>query len=167
MITHSSVLAWKTPWTEEPGGLPSMGVTKKSDMIQQPSMHTQIQRQSERTCIHIYVWHIHTYVYTWACLMSLFFSCSIMSSCLRARGLQHARPPCPSPTPGVHPNSCPWSRWCHPTISSSVVPVSSRLQSLQASGSFPVTQLAYHVAKGLELQLQHQSFQWPLRVAIL
>ena len=59
-----------------------------------------------------------------------------MSDSLRHHGLQHARPPCPSPTPGVYPNSCPLSRWCHPTISSSVVPLSSHLQSFPASGSF-------------------------------
>ena len=55
--------------------------------------------------------------------------------------LQHARPPCTSPTPGVHPNPCPLSRWCHPTISSSVVPFSFCPQSFPASGSFPVSQL--------------------------
>ena len=55
--------------------------------------------------------------------------------------LQHARPPCPSPTPGVHPNPCPLSRWCHPTISSSVVPFSFCPQSFPASGSFPVSEL--------------------------
>ena len=55
--------------------------------------------------------------------------------------LQHARPPCPSPTPGVHSNSCALSRWCHPAISSSVVPCSSCPQSLPASGSFPMSQL--------------------------
>ena len=60
---------------------------------------------------------------------------------LRPHGLRHARPPCPSPTPGAHSNSCPWSRWCHPAISSSVVPFSSRLQSFPASGSFPMSQL--------------------------
>ena len=54
---------------------------------------------------------------------------------------QHARPPCPSPTPGVYPNSCPLSRWCQPTISSSVVPFSSCLQSFPTSGSFPMSQL--------------------------
>ena len=54
---------------------------------------------------------------------------------------QHARPPCPSPTPRVHPNPCPLSRWCHPTISSSVVPYSSRLESFPASGSFQMSQL--------------------------
>ena len=55
--------------------------------------------------------------------------------------LQHARPPCPSPSPGVHSNSCPWSRWCHPAISSSVIPFSSCPQSLPASESFPMSQL--------------------------
>ena len=64
-----------------------------------------------------------------------------MSSSLPPHGLQHARPPCPSPTPRVYPNSCPLSRWCHPTISSSVVPFSSRLQSFPASESFPMSQL--------------------------
>ena len=53
---------------------------------------------------------------------------------------QHARPPCPSPTPGVYPNSCLLSRWCYPTISSSVIPFSSHLQSFPASGSFPMNQ---------------------------
>ena len=65
---------------------------------------------------------------------------SVMSESLRPHGLQHARPPCPSPTPWVHSDSCPLSRWCHPTISSSVVPFSSRLQSFLASGSFPMSQ---------------------------
>ena len=60
---------------------------------------------------------------------------------LRPHGLQHARLPCPSPTPGVYSNSCPLSRWCHLTISSSVVPFSSCLQSFPASGSFPMCQL--------------------------
>ena len=62
-----------------------------------------------------------------------------MSNSLWPHEQQHARPPCPSPTPGVHPNSCPLSRWCHLTISSSVVPFSC-LQSCPASGSFPVSQ---------------------------
>ena len=59
---------------------------------------------------------------------------------LRPHGWQHARPPCPSPTPGACSNSCPLSWWCHPTISSSVVPLSSCLQSFPASGSFPMSQ---------------------------
>ena len=71
---------------------------------------------------------------------SLQFSYSVMFNSLQPHGLQHARPPCPSPTPGVYPNSGPLSWWCHPTISSSVVPFSSCLQSFPASGSFPVSQ---------------------------
>ena len=64
-----------------------------------------------------------------------------MSDSSQPHESQHARPPCPSPTPGVYSNSCPLSRWCHPAISSSVVPFSSCPQSLPASGSFPMSQL--------------------------
>ena len=73
-------------------------------------------------------------------LSSVQFSCSVVSDSLRPHGLQHARPPCPSPTPGVYPNSCPLSQWCHPTISSSVIPFSCP-QSFLASGSFQMSQL--------------------------
>ena len=72
-------------------------------------------------------------------LNSVQFSRSVVSDSLRPHEPQHTRPPCPSPTPGVHPNPCPLSRWCHPTISSSVVPCSSCLQSFPASGSFLIT----------------------------
>ena len=72
---------------------------------------------------------------------SVQFSHSVMSDSLQPRESQHARPPCPSPTPGVHPNSCPSSRWCHPAISSSVVNSSFCPQSLPASESFPMSQL--------------------------
>ena len=67
---------------------------------------------------------------------SVQFSFSVVSDSLQLHGLPHARPPCPSPTPGVYSNSWPLSRWCHPSISSSVVPFSSHLQSFPASGSF-------------------------------
>ena len=73
--------------------------------------------------------------------LSVQFSHSVMSDSLRPHGLQHARPPCPSPTPGVYSHSCPLSRWCHPTISSSVVPFSSCLQFFPASRYFPMSQL--------------------------
>ena len=69
------------------------------------------------------------------------FSCSVVFDSLRPHELQHARPPCPSPTPRLHPNPCPLSRWCHPTISSSVVHFSSCPQSFPASGSFQMSQL--------------------------
>ena len=74
-------------------------------------------------------------------ISSVQFSHSVMSDSLRPNELQHARPPCPSPTPRVHSNSCPSSRWCHPAISSPVVPLSSCPQSLPASESFPMSQL--------------------------
>ena len=83
---------------------------------------------------------------------SVQFSCSVVSNSLRPHEPQHARPSCPSPTPGVHPNPCPLSRWCHPTILCSVVPFSSCPQSLPASGSFPMITSLHEVAKVLEFQ---------------
>ena len=74
-------------------------------------------------------------------LLSDQISHSVVSDSLRRHEPQHARPPCPSPTPGVHSDSRPLSQWCHPAISSSVVPFSSCPQSLPASGSFPMSQL--------------------------
>ena len=73
------------------------------------------------------------------------FSCSVVSDSLQPRAPQHARPPCPSPTPGVYSNSCPLSWWCHPIISSTVVPFSSCPQSFPASGSF---QMSHFFASG-------------------
>ena len=73
--------------------------------------------------------------------LSVQFSCSVVSNSLQPHGLYHARPCCPSPTPGVYSNSCPLSWWCYPTISSSVVPFSSCPQSFPASGSFLMSQL--------------------------
>ena len=72
---------------------------------------------------------------------SVQFSCSVVSDSSQPHESEHTRPLCPSPPPGVYPNSCPSSRWCHPAISSSVVPFSSCPQSLPASGSFPMSQL--------------------------
>ena len=74
-------------------------------------------------------------------MRSIQFSRSVVSDSLQPHELQHARPPCPSPTPGVHWNSRPSSQWCHPAISSSVIPFSSCPQSLPASESFPMSQL--------------------------
>ena len=89
----------------------------------------------------IYYLGQHTYVgnhkYMWE---SVQFSCSVVSDYLRPHESQHARPPCPSPTPGIHSGSRPSSQWCHPAISSSVIPFSSCPQSLPASESFPMSQ---------------------------
>ena len=76
----------------------------------------------------------------WIHRESVQFSHSVMYDSMRSHESQHARPPCPSPTPGIHPNSCPSNWWCHTAISSSVVPFSSCPQSLPASGSFPMSQ---------------------------
>ena len=80
-------------------------------------------------------------IYFFVSISSVQFSCSVMSDSLRPHESQHTRLPCPSPTPGVYSNSCPSSRWCHPAISSSVVPFSSCPQCLPGSGSFPMSQL--------------------------
>ena len=116
MATHSSILAWRIPWTEELGGLQSTGC-KESDTTER----------------------LH-FAFTFYCIAQ--FS-SVTQSCLtlQLHGLQHARLPCSSPTPWAYSNSCPSSRWCHPTISSSVVPFSSCLQSFPVSGSFLMSQL--------------------------
>ena len=97
---------------------------------------------------------------------TLLCSHSVVSNSLQPHGLQHTRPPCPSPTPGVYPNSCPLSRWCHPTISSSVSPPPA-LNLSQHRGLFKWVSSSRQVAKVLEFQLQHQSFQWTPRTDLL
>ena len=104
-------------------------------------------------------------------LSSVQFSCSVVSDSLRPHGLQHARFPCPSSniikTPGACSNLCPLSQWCRSTVSSSVVPFSSCLQFFQHQGLFQWVSSLHQVAKVLELQLQHQSFQWIFRTDFL
>ena len=87
------------------------------------------------------------------------FSRSLVSDSLQPHGLQHTRPPCPSPTPWVYSNSCPLSQWCHPTISSSVVCFSSHVQSFPASGSFPMSQFFTSVGQNTEVSASASSFQ--------
>ena len=112
---------------------------------------SQINPQSRHLLLHGY-WHRNTTALQYNSFSplpkstphtspSVQFSHSVVSASLRPHGLQHARPPCPSPTPGVYLNSCPLSWWCHPTIASSVVPFSSCLQSFPASGFFQMSQL--------------------------
>ena len=98
---------------------------------------------------------------------SVQFSRSVVSNSFWPHGLQHTRLPCPSPTLGACSNSCPQSRWCHPTISSSVIPFSSYLQSFQHQGLFQWVRSSHQVAKVLEFQLQHQYFQWIFRTDFL
>ena len=93
-----------------------------------------------------HLWQIHVlnpddYIQRWGLHgASVWFTYSVMSNYLQPHGLQHARLPCPSPTPGVYSNSCPLRQWCHPIISSSVVPFSFCLQSFPASGSLQMSQ---------------------------
>ena len=122
MTTCSSILAWKILCTEEPGGLQSKWL--------------QIVRHDWATDTHT---HTHTHTHIHKEFLLLFFR-SVMSNYLWPYVLQHARLPCPSLSPAVCSNSCPLSRWCHPTISSSVTPFSFCLQSLPASGSFLMSQ---------------------------
>ena len=86
---------------------------------------------------------------------------SVQLSCVQLfETLQHARSPCPIPTLWVYPNSCPLSQWCHRTISSSIVPFSSCLQSFLASGSFPMNQFFALGSQNIGVSAYHQSFQW-------
>ena len=102
-------------------------------------------------------------------MVSVQFSCLVMSDSLQHHEPQHARPPCPLPTPGVYPNSFPLSQWCHPTISSSAVPFSSCPQSFPTSGSFQISQLfasggqsigVSALTSGLPMNTQYWSLEW-------
>ena len=150
MATHSSILVWRISCSEEVGGLQSIGSQRVihdwSNLATKP-----ICPQSQHCLLSVLLLKPfsnsllrlkkHLLLCERMCSHSVHFSRSVVSDSLRPHELQHARPPCPSPTPRVHSNSCPSSRWCHPVISSSVVPFSFCPQSLPASGSFPMCQL--------------------------
>ena len=108
-------------------------------------MNEQVIKPNIRLWIYVWVYTLEIYMKNFhnyqGLLILVQLSCSVVSNSLCPHELQHARPPCPSPTPGVYSNLCPSSRWCHPAISSSVVPFSSCPQSLPASQSFPMSQL--------------------------
>ena len=111
-------------------------------------------------------------VVTWCSVMAalplmFLFSGSVVSDSLWFHGLQHARLPCPSPSPGICSNSCPLSQWWRPTISSSVLPFSSCLQPFPASGSLPVSWLLAAGGQSFRASAHHQSFQWVFRVDFL
>ena len=97
----------------------------------------------------------------------MLLNCGVGEDSWESLGLQHTRPPCPSPTPRVYSNSCPLSWWCHPTISSSVVPSPPTLNLSQYQGLFKWVSSLHQVAKVLEFQLRHQSFQWIFRTDFL
>ena len=152
MKSLSRARLFATPWTIAYQAPPSMGFPRQGYCSGLP---LPSPKEGVKWCVT---------EFTTGFFGSVQFSCSVVSDFLLPHGPQHARPPCPSSTAGVYPNSCPLCRWCHPTISSSVVPFSSCLQSFPASGSFQMSQLFNQVAKVLEFQLQYQSFQWTLRI---
>jgi len=125
-------------------------------------IQTQVTISLKQTDTYIYM-HTHTYLY----MLLLFFICSVVSDFLWPHGLQHTRLPCPSASPRACSNSCPLSQQCHPTISSSSPPSPPPLNLSQHQGLFQWVGLSQKVAKGLELQLQHQSFQRIFRADFL
>ena len=138
MATHCSILAWRIPWTEETGRLQSMG-------LQRVGHDWATSKMSHSSGSLLVPWFMYPLPLNWITVQfsSVQFSRSVVSDYLRPYGLQHTRLPCLSPAPRACSNSCPLSRWCHPTISSSVVPFSSCLQSFPASRSFPMSQLSW------------------------
>ena len=132
MATNFSVLAWRIPGTGKPGWLPSMGSHR-------------VEHDWSDLAAAVFS--------TLFILSSVQFSRSVMSNSLQPHESQHARPPCASPTPGVHSNSHPSSRWCHPAISSSVVPFSSCPNPSQHQSLFQWVNSSHEVAKVLEFQL--------------
>ena len=120
MATHSNILAWKTPWVEEHGGLQLLG-HKELDMTEYPYTNSKLIKKDAQVYIS---------------------SVQLLSrvQLFATHGLQHARFPCPSPTPRACSNSCPLSQWYHLAISVSVIPFSSCPQSFPVSGSFPMSQ---------------------------
>ena len=142
MATHSSTVVWKIPWMEEPGRLQSMGSQRvRPDWTTSLSLFFHVKWKG-------LTFHQELKGENREMEERQYFGSSVQFSLvaqlcptLQSHGLQHARPPCPSPTAGLYPNPCPLSRWCHPSISSSVVPFSSCPQSFPASGSFQMSQV--------------------------
>ena len=161
MATHSSILSWEIPWSEESGGLQSMGSQR---------VGRDLGAKSQQHVVYIlksYNWKkAKSEEKTKAQRWILMFSRLVVSNSLPPHGLQYARLPCHSLSPGACSNTCPLSQWCRPTISSSVIPF-SYLRSFTAAGSFYWISSPPQVAKVLELQLQRQSFQWIFRVDFL
>ena len=167
MATHSSILAWEIPRTEEPGGLQSKGSQRvRDDWVTITSLHFRLHPE-----------HLFSYLFNGdktclpassQCLSSVQFSRSVVSDSLRPHESQHARPPCPSPTPRVHPNlMCiesvmPSSHLilCRPLLLLPPIPPSIRV-------FFQWVNSSHEVAKVLEFQPQHQSFRWTPRTGLL
>ena len=194
MATHSSTVAWRIPWAEELVGC-SPWNREESDMTERLHFHFSLSCTGEGngnlleySCLE----NPRDGGAWWAAIcgvaqsriqltrlnssssspqsshfISFQFS-SVSQSCLSlwSHGLQHTRPPCPSPTPGAGSNSCPSSQWCHSTISSSVIPFSARLQSFPASGSLQMNQFFASGGQNIVVSAL-ASFQWTPRTDLL
>ena len=129
MATQSHIIAWKIPRTEEAGGLQSMGSPRVGHgLVTKQQLPSKSNGQVQST-------------------FQLQFSRSVVSDFLRPHGLQLARLPCPSPTPRTYSNSCPLIQWCHPTISSSVIPLLLAFNLSQHQGLFQWVSSSHQVAK--------------------
>ena len=129
----------------------SEAISVFSDFHQKKNSHLELKFNWEKIKRGILVQFIH----------------SVLCDSLQPHGLQPTRLPCPSPTPWAYSNSVPLSQWCHPTISSSVVPSPPAFNLSQHQGLSQWVSSSYEVAKVLEFQLQHQSFQWIFRTDFL
>ena len=139
-LTLCDPMDWSTPGLPVPHCLPDFAQVYVHWIAIQPSHPLLLSSSAFDLSQHQGLFQWIGSLHQVAKILELQFSRSVMSDSLRPHELQHARPPCPSPTPGVHPNPCLLCRWCHPTISSSAVPFSSHLQSFPASGSFQMSQ---------------------------
>ena len=128
-------ISWRRKWQPTPVFLPGKSHGQRNVAGLQSMGSRRIRHDWMTSLIHFHKLRVSDLRIMQICLSSVQFSRSVVSDSLWSHGLQHTRPPCPSPTPRVYSNSCPWSRWCHPTISSSVVPFSYRLQFFPASFS--------------------------------
>ena len=150
IATHSSIIVWRIPQIEEPGRLQSIGLqTVRCDWS-----HLACKHKGEGSYTPgMRSWQASPCPWAeWLEANSIQFSCSVMSDSLQPHELQHARPHCPSPTPGVYPNAYPSSRWCHPTISSSAVPLlllSSILPSIRVFSNESVPRIRWPSSIGV------------------
>ena len=150
---HPAISSSVIPFSSCPQSLPASESFPMSQIFAWGGRSIAFQRANQPS-------NINENINTFTSINSVQFICSVMSDSLRPNGLKPARPPCPSSTPGAYSNSCPLSQWYHPTISSSVIPFSSCLQSFPASGSFPMNQFFAWGGQSIGVSAQHQSFQW-------
>jgi len=131
-------------------------VLSRDNLLPGSGIHTEQQKHYTSLCTNTQNYK------TLNTISSIQFSFLVMSESLWPHGLQHARPPCPSSTPRTYSNSCPLSWWCHPTISFSVIPFSSHLQSFPASGSFQMSQ--FFASGGQSIRVSASALVFPMNI---